>query len=84
MEILNQIDGFDNLGKVKVIMATNRPALFNPALLRTGILDHKIEIPLPNENGRVGILKIHCKPMTKKGEIEYEALRKLIDGFILI
>ena len=81
MEMLNQIDGFDDLGKVKVIMATNRPDVLDPALLRPGRLDRKIEIPLPNESGRVDILKIHSKPMTKKGEIEYEALGKLTDGF---
>ena len=81
MEMLNQIDGFDELGKVKVIMATNRPDILDPALLRPGRLDRKIEIPLPNESGRVDILKIHSKPMTKKGEIEYEALGKITDGF---
>ena len=81
MEMLNQIDGFDELGKVKVIMATNRPDVLDPALLRPGRLDRKIEIPLPNESGRVDILKIHSKPMTKKGEIEYEALGKITDGF---
>ena len=81
MEMLNQIDGFDELGKVKVIMANNRPDVLDPALLRPGRLDRKIEIPLPNESGRVDILKIHSKPMTKKGEIEYEALGKITDGF---
>ena len=81
MELLNQIDGFDELGRVKVIMATNRPDVLDPALLRPGRLDRKIEIPLPNESGRVDILKIHSKPMTKKGEIEYEALGKITDGF---
>ena len=81
MEMLNQIDGFDELGKVKVIMATNRPDVLDPALLRPGRLDRKIEIPLPNESGRVDILKIHSKPMTKKGEIEFEALGKITDGF---
>ena len=81
MEMLNQIDGFDELGKVKVIMATNRPDVLDPALLRPGRLDRKIEIPLPNESGRVDILKIHSKPMTKKGEIEYEALGKITDDF---
>ena len=81
MEMLNQIDGFDELGKVKVIMATNRPDILDPALLRPGRLDRKIEIPLPNESGRVDILKIHSKPMTKKGEIEFEALGKITDGF---
>ena len=81
MEMLNQIDGFDELGRVKVIMATNRPDVLDPALLRPGRLDRKIEIPLPNESGRVDILKIHSKPMTKKGEIEFEALGKITDGF---
>ena len=81
MEMLNQIDGFDDLGRVKVIMATNRPDVLDPALLRPGRLDRKIEIPLPNESGRVDILKIHSKPMTKKGEIEFESLGKISDGF---
>ena len=81
MEMLNQIDGFDELGKVKVIMATNRPDVLDPALLRPGRLDRKIEIPLPNESGRVDILKIHSKPMTKKGEIEFESLAKITDEF---
>ena len=50
-------------------------------ILLYGRLDRKIEIPLPNESGRVDILKIHAKPVTKKGEIEYEALGKITDGF---
>lgn len=81
MELLNQLDGFDDLGKVKVIMATNRPDTLDQALLRPGRLDRKIEIPLPNEAARSDIIKIHAKPMTKKGEIDYEAIGKLSDGF---
>merc|ERR1712164_25074 len=49
MELLNCLDGFDVLNKVKIIMATNRPDVLDPALLRPGRLDRKIEIPLPNE-----------------------------------
>jgi 26S proteasome regulatory subunit T4 len=81
MELLNQMDGFDDLGKVKVVMATNRPDVLDAALLRPGRLDRKIEIALPNEAGRVDIVKIHSKPMTKKGEIDFEAIAKLSDGF---
>lgn len=69
MELLNQMDGFDSLGQVKMIMATNRPDTLDPALLRPGRLDRKIEIPLPNEQARLEILKIHALPIAKHGEI---------------
>merc|ERR1712110_111334 len=81
MELLNQMDGFDALGQVKMIMATNRPDTLDPALLRPGRLDRKIQIDLPNEQGRLDILKIHSKPIQKSGEIDYEAIAKLCEDF---
>lgn len=81
MELLNQMDGFDELGKVKFIMATNRPDVLDPALLRPGRLDRKIEIPLPNEQARLDILKIHATRIAKEGHIDLEAVVKLSDGF---
>ncbi|KAF8347812.1 P-loop containing nucleoside triphosphate hydrolase protein [Amanita rubescens] len=81
MELLNQMDGFDSLGRTKLIMATNRPDTLDPALLRPGRLDRKIEVPLPNEQARLEILKIHSGPVNKDGEIDYEAIVKLSDGF---
>lgn len=80
-QLLNQMDGFDSLGKTKLIMATNRPDTLDPALMRPGRLDRKIEIPLPNEQGRLEILKIHAKGINKSGDIDYEAVVKLSDGF---
>ena len=81
IKLLNQMDGFDTLGKVKIIMATNRPDTLDPALLRPGRLDRKIEISLPNEQGRLDILKIHAGPIAKRGDIDFEAVVKLSDGF---
>jgi 26S proteasome regulatory subunit T4 len=81
MELLNQMDGFDSLGKVKIIMATNRPDTLDPALLRPGRLDRKIEIGLPNEQSRLEVLKIHASGITKHGDIDYEAVVKLSEGF---
>ncbi|KAI9620218.1 hypothetical protein H4Q26_013786 [Puccinia striiformis f. sp. tritici PST-130] len=81
MELLNQMDGFDYLGQTKIIMATNRPDTLDPALMRPGRLDRKIEIPLPNEVARMEILKIHATPIQKQGEIDYESIVKLAEGF---
>lgn len=81
MELLNQLDGFEQLGQVKMVMATNRPDILDPALLRPGRLDRKIEIPLPNDAARLDILKIHANGITKRGEIDYESVCKLADGF---
>jgi 26S proteasome regulatory subunit T4 len=81
MELLSQLDGFESLGAVKIVMATNRPDILDPALLRPGRLDRKIEIPLPNENSRLEILKIHATSITKRGEVDYESVVRLADGF---
>jgi 26S proteasome regulatory subunit T4 len=76
-QLLNQMDGFDSLGRTKLIMATNRPDTLDPALLRPGRLDRKIEVPLPNEQARLEILKIHAAPVNKHGDIDYEAVVKV-------
>mmetsp|Transcript_25821 Transcript_25821/g.43069 ORF Transcript_25821/g.43069 Transcript_25821/m.43069 type:complete len:389 (+) Transcript_25821:71-1237(+) len=81
MELLAQLDGFESLGAVKIVMATNRPDILDPALLRPGRLDRKIEIPLPNEASRADILKIHASKITKRGDIDYDSVVKLADGF---
>lgn len=81
MELLNQLDGFNELTQVKVVMATNRPDTLDPALLRPGRLDRKVEIPLPNSIARKDILRIHSQKMKKNGEIDFDTLSKITDGF---
>lgn len=77
MELLNQLDGFHTLDRVKVIMATNRPDILDPALLRPGRLDRKIEIPLPNEKGRKEIFDLYIKNMNKNENINTDVLVSL-------
>jgi 26S proteasome regulatory subunit T4 len=62
-------------------MATNRPDTLDPALLRPGRLDRKIEIPLPNEQARLEILKIHANPISKHGEIGQYLILENTNGF---
>lgn len=63
LELLNQLDGFEACNKIKVIMATNRIDILDPALLRPGRIDRKIEFPAPKADARLEILKIHSRKM---------------------
>jgi ATP-dependent 26S proteasome regulatory subunit len=58
LELLNQLDGFTEETTVKIIAATNRVDVLDPALLRSGRIDRKIEFPLPNEDSRSKILQV--------------------------
>ncbi|CDJ43548.1 26S proteasome AAA-ATPase subunit RPT1, putative, partial [Eimeria tenella] len=77
LEIVNQLDGFEARGNVKVLMATNRPDTLDPALLRPGRLDRKIEFGLPDLEGRTHILRIHAKTLSVDSNIRYELLARL-------
>ncbi|KAA0159738.1 hypothetical protein FNF28_05745 [Cafeteria roenbergensis] len=77
LEIVNQLDGFDSRGNIKVLMATNRPDTLDPALLRPGRLDRKVEFGLPDLAGRTHILRIHAKTMSVDKHIRYELLARL-------
>lgn len=63
LELLNQLDGFDERGDVKVIMATNKIESLDPALIRPGRIDRKIEFPLPDIKTKRNIFKIHTGSM---------------------
>jgi len=77
LEIVNQLDGFEARGNVKILMATNRPDTLDPALLRPGRLDRKIEFGLPDLEGRAHIFKIHAKTMAMDRGIRFELLARL-------
>lgn len=77
LELINQLDGFDPRGNIKVLMATNRPDTLDPALLRPGRLDRKVEFGLPDLEGRAHILKIHTKSMSVERNIRYDLIARL-------
>ena len=81
MQLLAELDGFESRGDIGIIGATNRPDILDPALLRPGRFDRFIEVPLPNEEGRREILKIHTKNMSFEEEADVEVLANLTDGF---
>jgi proteasome regulatory subunit len=67
MQLLAEMDGFDNRGDVRIMAATNRVDMLDPALLRPGRFDRLIEIPLPDLDSRLEILKIHSRTMHMDG-----------------
>ena len=72
LELLNQLDGFDSRGDVKVIMATNRIETLDPALIRPGRIDRKIEFPLPDEKTKRKIFQIHTAKMTIAEDVQLD------------
>mmetsp|Transcript_107567 Transcript_107567/g.286241 ORF Transcript_107567/g.286241 Transcript_107567/m.286241 type:complete len:441 (-) Transcript_107567:82-1404(-) len=82
LELLNQLDGFSSATTVKVIAATNRPDTLDPALLRSGRLDRKIELPHPNEDSRARIMMIHSRKMNyKKDDVNFTELARCTEDF---
>lgn len=72
LELLNQLDGFDERGDVKVIMATNKIESLDPALIRPGRIDRKIEFPLPCTKTKRHIFNIHTNKMTLSDDVDLE------------
>jgi len=81
LELLNQLDGFEQNTKVKVVCATNRPDILDPALMRSGRIDRKVECPLPNEPSRMRILKLHATRMNYDKETNFEELARMTQDF---
>lgn len=81
LELLNQLDGFQPNADIKVIAATNRVDILDPALLRSGRLDRKIEFPHPNEEARARIMQIHSRKMNVSKDVNFEELSRCTDDF---
>lgn len=82
LELLSQLDGFSSNDNIKVIAATNRPDVLDPALLRSGRLDRKIELPHPTEEARARIMQIHSRKMNvDKDDVNFEELSRCCDDF---
>lgn len=80
LELLNQLDGFEAKNDIKVIMATNRIDSLDPALLRPGRIDRKIEFPNPGDAGRLQILRIHSRKMNLQRGIDLKKIASETTG----
>jgi len=81
LELLNQLDGFTSNDNIKVIAATNRIDILDPALLRSGRIDRKVEFALPTEEARARIMQIHSRKMNVNSEVNFEELGRCCDDF---
>lgn len=81
LELLNQLDGFSSNDEIKLIAATNRVDILDPALVRSGRLDRKIEFPHPNEEGRARIMQIHSRKMNVNHDVNFEELAQASEEF---
>ncbi|KAK9471229.1 P-loop containing nucleoside triphosphate hydrolase protein [Dipodascopsis tothii] len=80
LELLNQLDGFESTKNIKVIMATNRLDILDPALLRPGRIDRKIEFPPPTVEARTDILRIHSRSMNLTRGINLRKVAEKMNG----
>ena len=80
MQLLAELDGFKPLDKVKVIAATNRIDILDPAILRPGRFDRLIEVPLPDYKGRIEIFMVHTRKMKLADDVNIEELARMTDG----
>ncbi|MCX6679206.1 MAG: proteasome-activating nucleotidase [Methanothrix sp.] len=80
MQILAEMDGFDARGEVKLIAATNRLDMLDPALLRPGRFDRIIEIPMPSREAREAILKIHTSGMRLDEDVNLKLISDMAEG----
>jgi len=81
MQLLSEMDGFDDRGEIRIMAATNRFDMLDEAILRPGRFDRLIEVPKPNEAGRAQILRIHTRDMNVDDDVDFEELATDLDGY---
>ncbi|MFP8890942.1 proteasome-activating nucleotidase Pan2 [Natrialbaceae archaeon A-CW2] len=81
MQLLSEMDGFDERGDIRIIAATNRFDMLDDAILRPGRFDRLIEVPEPDEEGRKQILEIHTRRMNVDDDVDFAALAEATEGF---
>jgi proteasome regulatory subunit len=81
MQLLSEMDGFEDRGEVRIIAATNRFDMLDRAILRPGRFDRLIEVPEPDQDGRERILEIHTEGMPLAEDVRLSALAELTEGF---
>jgi proteasome regulatory subunit len=79
MQLLSEMDGFSERGEIRIIAATNRFDMLDPAILRPGRFDRLIEVPKPDETGRELIFEIHTRDMNVADDVDFEALAEMAD-----
>jgi proteasome regulatory subunit len=80
MQLLSEMDGFEDRGEIRIIAATNRFDMLDRAILRPGRFDRLIEVPLPDEDGRETIFRIHTRNMNVSDDVDFESLGRATDG----
>ena len=80
MQLLSELDGFEQRGDVKIIGATNRVDILDPALLRPGRFDRMIHFPIPDEEARRAIFKIHIRNLNIEDNLDFKKLVSLTEG----
>lgn len=79
VQLLAEMDGFDPRGNVRILAATNRPDILDPALLRPGRFDRIIKVPMPNAEARTEILKIHARKMNMSPDVDLKKIGQMTD-----
>ena len=81
MQLLSEMDGFDDRGEIRIMAATNRFDMLDEAILRPGRFDRLIEVPEPDAEGRARILEIHTRDMNVADDVNVGIVAERLDGY---